>query len=265
MIRLLLPRPAGWPSARLVSLIALLTLVLAPSAQAAFYGDFRDTVPGTGVTFRNVEDVNGLFGSPTVVVNELIFSPAAFEADCGPDPGCPPSPNTVDDLLTFEVDADAGVVLPRIILREDGSTTIDAGALPLGFAATTVVADVVIDILEVNGASIAGVNVSRSMNISNGGTWDTSADGSASFAWSGTLFVNLDQVLADAGYSGRATRVDVSLANTLTAYGENGATAFIEKDNISGFAVKIVPEPGTALLIGLGLLGLSANGRRARA
>ncbi len=67
------------------------------------------------------------------------------------------------------------------------------------------------------------------------------------------------------GVSAQATRINVSLANTLTAFAENGAVASIRKDEVRGLAVKVVPEPGTALLMGLGLAGLAAGGRRAQA
>ena len=61
-----------------------------------------------------------------------------------------------------------------------------------------------------------------------------------------------------------ATRIEVSLSNTLTAYGDNGAVASIRKDAVAGLAIKVIPEPGTALLMGLGLAALATR-RRDRA
>ena len=70
-------------------------------------------------------------------------------------------------------------------------------------------------------------------------------------------WLNLDAVIANAGEVGGATLVEISLANGLTAYAENGAVAFIEKNDIDGLAIKVIPEPGTAVLMALGLVGLA--------
>ena len=61
--------------------LALALLVnVASDSNAAYYGNFSS---GTGtVSFLDVQDVNGLFGSPTASGNSLDFSPNTFEADC---------------------------------------------------------------------------------------------------------------------------------------------------------------------------------------
>ena len=52
----------------------LLGLVgLTTQAQAAFYGDFG--TPGGFIVFRDVQDINGLYGAPSVVSNTLLFAP----------------------------------------------------------------------------------------------------------------------------------------------------------------------------------------------
>lgn len=243
-----------------LSAVSLVLLTLPLQAHAALYGDFAS--PGGAVTFRNVADLNGLFGVPTVTNNELHFSPDAFEADCASSATCPPTPASATDTLTFLVDVAAGFYIPRIILEEQGSTLIDDAGLPAGFAATTVVANVFVDILELDGVSVSGINANASMNFTSLGTYATNEEGNGTHLWSGNLFLNMDNFIAAAGQVGRATLVEISLANTLTAYAENGAVAFIEKNDINGLAVKLVPEPGTGLLMGLGLAGLAASRRR---
>jgi hypothetical protein len=138
--------------------------------------------------------------------------------------------------------------------------------LPTAFAATTVVGDVFIDITELDGVPVAGINLSTSMDFTSLGTYDTLTEGNGTHVWSGVLALNIEAFLDANGYAGQqATRIDVSLGNTLTAFAENGAVASIRKDEVRGLAVKVVPEPGTALLLALGLAGLEATGRRAQA
>lgn len=75
----------------------------------------------------------------------------------------------------------------------------------------------------------------------------------------------MDAVITANALTGKATLVELSLANTLTAFAENGAQAFIEKKDIDGLAITVIPEPGTALLMLLGLSGLAMAGRRSDA
>ena len=124
--------------ATLLPAVVMTALVLAPPAQAAYYGNFSSTTGS--VSFLDVQDVNGLFGAPVASANSLDFSPNMFEVGC-PDAGasCPPATASVDDLLTFQIDANAGFVIEDIVLSEAGDTTINDFTLATGFAATTVV------------------------------------------------------------------------------------------------------------------------------
>jgi hypothetical protein len=220
-------------------------------ANAASYGNFSS--PTGTVSFLNVGDLNGLFGAPTVSANSLDFSPNAFEADCALSAACPPTPHTVADTLTLDIDADAGLYIDTINLSEAGDTTMFSfqGAL----AATTVVGDVFIDVLEINGAPVNGLNGNAQMVFNQGGQYTTTG------IWTGFLSIDVDSIIAGSGGSGQATLVRISLANTLTAYADSGASARIEKKDIDGLAITVVHEPGTALLMGLGLLGLAASKR----
>lgn len=249
-------------SAHALWIVALATIGLTGTAQAAYYGTYSS--PTGDVTFVDVEDLNGLYGAPIASGNSLDFSPNTFEADCTNDPGCPPASTVTSDTITFQVDADNGSVIEGLRFSESGDIVINDFTIPTGFAAVTVAANVFVDILEVNGTSISGINVNVPMVFTQGGAYETNDEGNGAHIWSGLLDLDLDAIIAGAGQTGSATLVDVSISNTLTAYGENGAVAFIEKKDVDGLAVTVIPEPGTALLMALGLAGLATAGRRPR-
>lgn len=226
-------------------------------ANAASYGDFS-SASGT-VSFLNVADINGLFGAPTVSGNSLDFSPNTFEADCALSVTCPPTPHTVSDTLVMDIDADAGQFIGTIVLSEAGDTTLASFLNAL--AATTVVGNVFIDVQEVNGVPVNGLNENAQMVFTRSGQYESNDEGVGTHIWSGFLSIDVNSVIAGDGGSGQATRVQISLANTLTAYAASGAAARIEKKDIDGLAITVIPEPGTALMLGLGLFGLAASGR----
>ncbi len=232
--------------------------LLTSAANAGLYGDFV----GSTVTFEDVQDQNGLYGAPTVSGDSLDFSPNTFEADCSMDPGCPPNPTLVDDTLTITIQAHSGSFIDDILLQEAGDTTLvsflDA------FAATTVTATVFIDIFEINGLSVNNINAQAQMVFTNNGEFETTDEGTGTHIWTGSLLIDLDQVIADYGGNGQATRVQLNINNTLVAFAASGASARIEKKDIDGLAITVIPKPGTALLMGLGLAGLASVRRNGR-
>lgn len=243
------------------STLAVIGLALsAQTADAASYGDFNDGP--NRVSFLDVADINGLFGAPTVSANSLDFTPNGFEAECSVSPGCPPTPHTVTDTLTLQIQASSQDFIGEVILRESGDTTL-ASFLD-AFAATSVAADVFIDVLEINGNAINNLNLNTQMVFNSGGTYNTNGEGPGTHLWTGFLKLDVDAMIAAAGLFGHATLVEISLSNTLTAYAESGAAARIEKKDLDGLAITVIPEPGTTVLMGLGLAGLALAGGRSR-
>ena len=226
-------------------------------ASAASYGNFNS--PSGTVSFLNVHDVNGLFGAPTVIGNDLDFNPTTFKAQCAGTPGCPPTPATVSDTLVLDIHAIPGQIINTVMMTEAGDTTLSS--FLNAFAATTVVANVFIDVLEVNGLPVNGLNNNAQMVFTRNGQFETTDEGVGTHLWSGLLSFDVNSVIAGGGGSGQATLVRLSLSNTLTAVAASGAAASIQKKDVDGLAITVVPEPGTALLMGLGLLGLAATGR----
>ena len=238
----------------LVLAVGLLGLT-ATNALAAAYGNFV----GSTVQFLGVSDLNGLYGAPNDpagLTDTLDFSPSGFEADCFVDPGCPPVQTVVSDTLTLQIDANPGSFIDQLLLTEAGDTNLSSFINAV--AATSVTANVFIDVLEIDNLPVNSVNANAAMVFTNGGAFEHNDEGYGTHLWSGQLLVDLPTVIANAGATGQATLIEISLSNTLTAYNESGATARIEKKDVDGLAITIVPEPGTALLMGLGLAGLAS-------
>jgi len=233
-------------------------LLLASASQAANYGDFN----GSTVSFLNVRDQNGLFGAPTVSGDSLDFSPNSFEAVCPGAPGCPPSPAMVDDTLTITIQANSGSYIDDVLLSEAGDTTLSS--FLDAFAASTVSATVFVDIFEIDGVAVNNINGNAAMTFTQNGQFESNDEGYGTHVWTGSLLIDLDSIIASAGGSGRATRVELNLDNTLVAFAADGASARIEKKDIDGLAITVVPEPTTAVLMGLGLLGLASIRRGQR-
>lgn len=246
---------------RLVALAIVLLLGSAGSALAASYGDFTD--PTGFVSYRNVQDVNGLFGAPSVSLNSLDFTPLDFEARCSQ---CPTGVST-SDILTLDIDTIAGRAVSEVRVTEG----LDFSVLsfdPTGFAAASVSANLFIDVLEVDGVAVNGINASASIlyTPSNASVFGF---GTQSGIMTGDLTIDVAQIIAAAGAVGDATLVRISLDNTLSVFHDgSGGEARIRKRDADFVSMTIVvtgtPEPTTAVLLLGGLAGLAAQGRQAR-
>ncbi len=247
-----------------ISVAALLvfaaaSLVATSTANAASYGNFN----GATVTFENVFDQFGLFGAPTDpggLTDTLDFTPNTFEAECPLDPNCSGGILTIDDTLTLTIQADTGSVIDDVVFSEAGDVSLQSfvGAT----AAASVGATIFIDIFEIDGVAVNNINHQAQLVFSND-SFESFDEGYGIYIWTGGITIDLDQVIADAGASGQATRIQINLDNTLTAFAASGATSRIEKKDVDGLVITVVPEPGTALLMGLGLAGLASIRRRA--
>jgi hypothetical protein len=78
--------------------------------------------------------------------------------------------------------------------------------------------------------------------------------------WSGSAVIDVASVAPN------ATKVFLSMDNNLVASSEEGTSALIQKKVVSGPSIIItvpIPEPNTAILLGMGLAGLATQrGRR---
>lgn len=252
-----------------------LVATLADNLQAAvMHGDF----PATTVDFLDVTEEtllstsgkgDGLFGAPTVAGDSLDFDPIGFSAS---STGGGPS-DLLDVQLKFMIQAKDGNAITSILLTEAGDTTLDNG-FSSDDALTRVTANVFVDILEINGVGVSGVDFTGDMEfMPSDGDYQLSVDNpggsSLNTSWTGSFFRELGPILAANSLTGNVTKVAVTLDNTLTATSDTGSTAFIAKKDTDGIVITVnpdemeIPEPSSLLLAVGSLLVLAGARRRA--
>jgi hypothetical protein len=249
--------------------LALLVLAAPASAVPINYGDFAGTtVTYEQVTEDSITDPTPLFGAPTVSANTLDFNPVGFGA-FGQNGGF----DTTDGNLAFTITATPGNFITDITFSEFGTAAlVDALGSGTNTTRARVTTPVFVDIIEVDGIGIDPVSFNTSLLFSytpaitdpNQQTVRLGDDGEFDGLWSGSLLIDVNQVLTDAGepFSIGATKVKIDLDNRLLAVSETGTSALIDKKDVKGFSVTVVPEPSSAALLLLGVAGLTALARR---
>ena len=225
-------------------LASLLGLCAAGVANAAFYGDFSD---GT-ISFLGVEDDNGLLGSPTISAGRIQFSPnSGFSATC--TNGTCGGGATTTDGLRFQISASATGAPTALVIRLSGDTQIQDDLGLGGIAATFIASSVAIDVFEVDGVVVNNISLAAPVAFDSNGQFVQTTVG-----WAGNLTVDLSDLLAQNATTGRATRIGFDLSTALTAFSEAGLTA---STTLREVEILFIPEPGAAVLIGLGLMRLA--------
>jgi hypothetical protein len=261
-------------------------VALAPSFAHAVpinYGSFM----GTTVSYEMVqEDANSagdnppLFGPPTTlgpvtpgfpgvpcvmcgIPNDTLdFNPVGFSASStngGAD--------LTDGNLAFMVRAKTGLGIANIQIDERGDVTLAGLGNDTTFASVT--ANVFIDIVEVNGVGITPINLATQLTFApSGGTYGQGTDGGGgplfNSAWTGNLFVDIQQELIDNAIDGVATKISVNLDNTLVAISQTGTSALIAKKDHGIIIRTNIPEPASLALASLLLAAGAMIGRRVR-
>lgn len=236
---------------------------LAGQASAALYGDFMD--PAGTVAYENVRDNNGLFGAPNVSLNSIDFTPTNYEAQCSQCPGGA----TTTDILMMDIQAVPGQQISELQVNEGLDYSLQSFD-PSGFASFIVTANMFIDIVEINQASVNNISATVPVVFSPSSTESIFGFGVESGVVTGTSgVIDIAGIIAAAGATGEATRVSISFDNTLQVFHDgSGGQASLRKRDTNFVSMTInggapVPEPGTALLLMGGLAALAGRKRAA--
>jgi hypothetical protein len=164
--------------------------------------------------------------------------------------------------------AHAGKAVTNINFSEAGDTTL--GGLGNDSTATSVTASGTLTISQVDGVNIAPLVSPIALTFSpSGGTYGLLSDGAGGpifhTPWTGSLLVNVGQILTNAGvpFTFGATKVALDLVNTLNATTQTGTAAVISKKDFGGISITVnVPEPTSVVLAVLATVGIVGLARR---
>jgi len=121
-------------------------------------------------------------------------------------------------------------------------------------------------VLEIDNAAVSLATQATNLMLStgggpNGGMYARPADDGTAVIWNGVASIDLGSYLDSLQIAGSVTKVRLTFDNTLQTAADDVSTAFIKKKSIDIDVNTMIPEPTTALLLGLGLV-IMPNGRR---
>lgn len=235
----------------MLSVVAIGMLVVSVAQGVPInYGNFHGvSVVYQQVTEDSTTDPTPLYGAPSISGDSLNFSPVSFGASATGAGGI----DLTDGTLATSLVSIAGYYIEKIQFSERGDYTLFGNGTTNTNA--TVTNSMFIRITHATGGDITPVTATVNMTFNpSDGTYDLVNDPGIGIIWQGDTLVDIDAMLAAAGYGDRkATKVDITIDNTLAVLSEAGTTAYIKKKQAEGVTITaIVPEPAT---IGLLLLG----------
>ncbi len=256
-----------------IALLALVALSLVPTTVCAGVFHWGD-VAGTDVTFLDVTENNNeasaLFapmpgsGGPFAIGDTLHLDPQGFASQ---------SVNNTTDLLDSQLSttlmAGSGNSIESIAITEFGDYSL--GGLAGGQANAQVGAAFFWTVLEIDNIAVSLATQATNLNLStgggvNGGEYSRPGDDGTSIIWNGVADIDVGGYLDSLQIAGNATKVRLTFDNTLQTAADDFSSAFIKKKGVDiDVNMKTntgVPEPTTALLLGLGLAIVPCTRRR---
>ncbi|NLE37820.1 MAG: PEP-CTERM sorting domain-containing protein [Pirellulaceae bacterium] len=221
------------------------------------YGDLS----GINVVYQNITestetDDKALFGTPSVSADSLVFSPGSFSASATGAGGI----DLTDGQLGTTIMAVQDRRIEMIRFAESG----DYSLYGVGTASTAVQVGAILHVRveEVEGLAINPVTFSTEMSFNpSDGTYNLIDDPGLAKGWNGGVEFDVTAALDLMGFGGKATKVYMTLDNTLAAMSEAGTSAYIKKKDLGGVTLttvvdNVIPEPSSLLLLVLGALSL---------
>jgi hypothetical protein len=249
-------------SSRSVTVLLISAFVLLNPAAILFaspinYGNLNGvSVVYQQITEDSTTDPTPLFGQPSVADDSLLFSPVSFGASATGAGGI----DLTDGTLATSIVALQNSRIKKLQFSEFGDYSLYGN----GTASTSaqVMTTLFIRVTHVDGGAITPVTFTANMLFSpSDGSYNLIDDHGIGVLWQGGIVYDVTAALQRAGYLGEATKLDLTLDNTLVAMSEAGTVAYIKKKQLNGVSITtIVPEPSAFALLGCGILGLLAYG-----
>ncbi len=243
-----------------LSAAALVAACVMAAGQAGALTTFPDYA-GPNFTYTQLQEASSsgdpepLFGAPTGSADQLLFFPTTFQAAAAGAVGFDHTGSQFQARVTGNTAVDT---ITAVDITEFG----DAELLGAGSSATYTWATMAgfVTVLADTSGPISPVVIPFSATfLPSDFLYLTTNPGIT--AWSASVSVDVASFVAG------ATEVQISLDNDLYAFSEPGTSASRQKQGPGGgpaVIIGVIPEPGTALLFGSGLLVMGLRGRRSR-
>lgn len=195
---------------------------------------------GSFFTYTGGLSDNGLFGNPILVGDQFQFTPANYLANSVNGVAA-----SVTDRIQVDLTANPGRRFTMIRITEFGNYNL------VGLATVNASGSLnLVDMNNVRPPAIQALSANPAMPFT-----ATNVNGQ----WSGTAVINLAAIIGPDW-----TRLRLVFSNTLQASSSPGGSALITKKVVQGpsIFVEILPTPGAASILGLGLV-MASRRRRA--
>ena len=237
---------------------AIVLFVAGQAAATTSYGSYA----GPSVTYTTMQETSSsgdpepIFGAPTGLGDQLLFFPANFTANANPVDGT--FDHTGSQFQAVITGNTPTTVLTDFNLTEFGDAQIFGSGGTAATGTYAALAGFLTVTHDINGP-ISPVVIPFTGTFAPSDNLNYVNDFGVTI-WSASVSIDITAYVAN------AHSFTLSLDNDLYAFSEASTSAKIQKKVVDGPSViiEVIPEPGTALLVGSGLLIMSLRGRRSR-